>query len=200
MPGHLLDWPAYGTNNQRGGWPSVAKLTWDQRGGAGHWGMVPNGGAQEVSRWHQTSCQQRRRCPQLKSLRCSSTMFTRVHGLSYRGKNRRAAGIESHRLLLGNDVLPETWAKNRESTSPIPVKKDVTEILSNSRNRNTTGCDALRYKERIRIRQYDCIIFIFYNLKWNKYLLILPKLNNQPHQIIRQRSPELFIIHAQFSI
>lgn len=116
MPGHLVGWPAYGTTDQRGGWPSVARLTWDQRGGAGDWGMVSNGGSHEVSRWHQTSCQQRRRCPQLKSLRCSSTMFTRVHGLSYRGKNRRAAGIESHKLLLGNDVLPETWAKNREST------------------------------------------------------------------------------------
>lgn len=131
MPGHLVGWPAYGTTDQRGGWPSVARLTWDQRGGAGDWGMVSNGGSHEVSRWHQTSCQQRRRCPQLKSLRCSSTMFTRVHGLSYRGKNRRAAGIESHKLLLGNDVLPETWAKNRESTPTEPVfKNDVTEILT----------------------------------------------------------------------
>lgn len=26
---------SYGTKEQTGGWPSVAKLTWDQRGGAG---------------------------------------------------------------------------------------------------------------------------------------------------------------------
>lgn len=142
IPGHLLGQPVYGTKDHSGGWPSVAKLTWDQRGGAGDWGMVPNGGSHEVSRWHQTSCQQRRRCPQLKSLRCSSTMFARVHGLSYRGENRRAAGIQSHKLLLGNDLLPEAWAKNKESIPRWTVlKKDVTKILSNSRNRQT--CNGL---------------------------------------------------------
>lgn len=56
-------------------------------------------------------------------------MFTRVHGLSYRGKNRRAAGIESHKLLLGSDVLPETQAKNRESTPTGTVfEEEITEI------------------------------------------------------------------------
>lgn len=40
----------------------------------------------------------------------------------------------------GNAVLPETSAKNRESTPMgMAVEKRITEILPNSRNRHTTG-------------------------------------------------------------
>lgn len=50
----------------------------------------------------------------------------------------------SHKLLLGNDVLPKTRAKNRENT-PIGTvfEKEVTEILSNSRNRHANWLECI---------------------------------------------------------
>lgn len=145
----MLGWPVSGIKDQWGGWPSEAKLTWDQRGRAGDWGMIPNGGSHEVSRWHQTSCQQRRRCPQLKSLRCSSTMFTRIHGLSYRGKNRRAAGIESHKLAFLRQWCTSWDCEPR--TEKLQQQEQQWERHywdSNSRkHRHATDSDASRYKE-----------------------------------------------------